>query len=138
MKNVLNLLNNIPYMSKADQSFMTLALLIIISIFIGAIIIVGIIKIISVAVKLRKAKKKKNQKDASEYAALFGGANNIIKTERSLNRILVEVIDRSKVDLEQLMKTACLSGDSNKICLSLLSYQHIDQGSIDTISSLPK
>lgn len=102
MKNVLNLLNNIPYMSKADQSFMTLALLIIISIFIGAIIIVGIIKIISVAVKLRKAKKKKNQKDASEYAVLFGGADNIIKTERSLNRILVEVIDRSKVDLEQL------------------------------------
>ena len=105
MNTIINIQNNLILLSGEKQSLTMLALLIILSIFIASIIIVGIIKIISVAVKLRKAKKKlaTSKKDmVSYYTDLFGGTDNIVKTERSLNRIMVEVIDRSKVDLEKL------------------------------------
>lgn len=79
----------------------TLVVLIIFAVLIGCLLIVSTIKFIQVCVRHAKRSKKAGIIKC-DYTPIFGGLDNIVKTERSLNRIMVEVVDREKVDLEQL------------------------------------
>lgn len=84
-----------------DMELDTLVVLIIFAVLIGCLVIVGVFKFIQVSVRLAKRSKQAGEIKC-DYTPIFGGIDNIVKTERSLNRIMVEVVDREKVDLEQL------------------------------------
>lgn len=78
--------------------------LIMIAFFIAALLGVGILKLIQVTRKqLKRNKKAKARKmDSNESIQIFGGLDNIIETERQLNRILVKVKDKKLVQLDVL------------------------------------
>lgn len=73
----------------------------ILGVFIGAILLVLIIKFILVVKKQIKTNKKIAGVEAT-YLPIFGGLDNITRIERQLNRILVEVADMSLVNLDDL------------------------------------
>ena len=73
----------------------------ILGVFIGAILLVLIIKFILVVKKQIKTYKKIAGVEAT-YLPIFGGLDNITRIERQLNRILVEVADMSLVNLDDL------------------------------------
>ncbi len=76
----------------------------VVGIFILALIVVGSLKLIQVTIKqIKRNKKAKNRKvDANDAALIFGGLDNILETERQLNRILVKVKDKKLVQFEIL------------------------------------
>ncbi len=78
-----------------------IVVLTILGIFIGAILIVLLVKFILVVIKQVKRNKKYKNLEAT-YLPIFGGLDNIKTIERQLNRILVEVIDLSIVDMTSL------------------------------------
>ncbi len=75
--------------------------LVIFGVFIGAILIVLLVKFILVVRKQIKTNKKFKNVNAT-YLPIFGGLDNIKRIERQLNRVLVEVIDMSLVNIEDL------------------------------------
>lgn len=78
--------------------------LIIIGIFIAALLGVGILKLIQVTKKqVKRNKKAKNRKmDSDQSVQIFGGIDNILETQRQLNRILVKVQDKKLVQFDVL------------------------------------
>ena len=78
--------------------------LIMIGFFIAALLGVGILKLIQVIRKQIKRNKKAKVKrmDSNESVQIFGGLDNIIETERQLNRILVKVKDKKLVQFDVL------------------------------------
>lgn len=73
----------------------------IIGVFIGAILIVLIVKFVLVVKKQVKMNKKYKNVQAT-YVPIFGGIDNIKRIERQLNRVLVEVEDLSLVQIDTL------------------------------------
>lgn len=74
----------------------------ILGVFIGAILLVLIIKFILTIKKQLKINKKFKNVQPSVYLPIFGGLENIERVERQLNRILVEVKDISLVNINDL------------------------------------
>ncbi len=74
----------------------------ILGIFIGAILIVLIVKFILTVKKQLKINKKLKNVQPSLYLPIFGGLENIKRVERQLNRILVEVKEISLVNINDL------------------------------------
>lgn len=73
----------------------------ILGVFIGTILIVLLVKFILVVIKQVKNNKKFKNVNAT-YLPIFGGLENIKRIERQLNRVLVEVVDMSLVNIEDL------------------------------------
>ncbi|MBR2892039.1 MAG: hypothetical protein IKC22_06690 [Bacilli bacterium] len=78
--------------------------LIIIGMFILALLGVGILKLIQIIRKqIKRNKRASNKKvDSSASVEIFGGLDNIIETQRQLNRILVKVVNKKLVNFEVL------------------------------------
>ena len=78
--------------------------LVIFGTFILSLLVVGIIKFIQVVRKqLKRNKRSKNKSMPSDEAIeIFGGLDNIVHTERQLNRILVKVVDKKLVNFDML------------------------------------
>ena len=78
--------------------------LIIIGMFILALLGVGILKLIQIIRKqIKRNKRASNKKvDSSASVEIFGGLDNIIETQRQLNRILVKVANKKLVNFEVL------------------------------------
>lgn len=94
----MNFLEKISNEGNELEVIITLSIL---GVFIGAILIVLIIKFILVVIKHSKMNKKAKTINAT-YLPIFGGLDNIKRIERQLNRILVEVEDISLVNIEDL------------------------------------
>ena len=73
----------------------------IFGVFIGTILLVLLVKFVLVVIKQIKMNKKFKNVNAT-YLPIFGGLDNIKRIERQLNRVLVEVIDMSSVNIEDL------------------------------------
>lgn len=74
----------------------------ILGVFIGAILIILIVKFILTVKKQLKINKKLKNVQPSLYLPIFGGLENIERVERQLNRILVEVKEISLVNINDL------------------------------------
>ena len=74
------------------------------AIFILALLVVGILKLIQIFKKQhQRNKRSKNRKMESNQAIeIFGGIDNIVETQRQLNRILVKVVDKKLVKFDIL------------------------------------
>ena len=72
--------------------------------FILSLLVVGILKLIQIIKKqVKRNKRSKNKKmPSNEAIEIFGGLDNIVHTERQLNRILVKVVDKKLVNFEML------------------------------------
>ncbi len=92
------------FLEKAEVGINNLEVIItltIFGVFIGAILLVLLVKFILVVRKQIKTNKKFKNVNAT-YLPIFGGLDNIKRIERQLNRVLVEVIDMSVVKIEDL------------------------------------
>lgn len=92
------------FLEKAEVGINNLEVIItltIFGVFIGAILLVLLVKFILVVRKQIKTNKKFKNVNAT-YLPIFGGLDNIKRIERQLNRVLVEVIDMSVVNIEDL------------------------------------
>lgn len=78
-----------------------IVILTIFGVFIGSILLVLLVKFILVVIKQIKRNKQFKHVNAT-YLPIFGGLENIKNIERQLNRVLVEVIDMSLVNMEDL------------------------------------
>lgn len=76
----------------------------IMGLFILSLLVVGILKLIQIIKKqVKRNKRSKNKKmPSNEAIEIFGGLDNIVHTERQLNRILVKVVDKKLVNFEML------------------------------------
>lgn len=92
------------FLEKAEVGIDNLEVIItltIFGVFIGTILLVLLVKFILVVRKQVKMNKKFKNINAT-YLPIFGGLDNIKRIERQLNRVLVEVIDISNVNIEDL------------------------------------
>lgn len=92
------------FLEKAEVGIDNLEVIItltIFGVFIGTILLVLLVKFILVVRKQVKMNKKFKNVNAT-YLPIFGGLDNIKRIERQLNRVLVEVIDMSSVNIEDL------------------------------------
>ncbi len=92
------------FLEKAEVGINNLEVIItltIFGVFIGTILLVLLVKFILVVRKQIKTNKKFKNVNAT-YLPIFGGLDNIKRIERQLNRVLVEVIDMSVVNIEDL------------------------------------
>ncbi len=78
-----------------------IVVLAILGVFIGTILLVLLTKFVLVVIKQIKMNKKHKNIEAT-FLPIFGGLDNIKTIERQLNRVLVEVIDLTLVDMEAL------------------------------------
>ena len=77
--------------------------LVIAGVFIAALLVVGILKLVQILIKQSKRNKRSKKRVASSNAIeIFGGLENIVSTERQLNRIMVKVVDKKLVNFEAL------------------------------------
>ena len=77
--------------------------LVIAGVFISALLVVGIIKLVQILIKqVKRNKRSKGRIPSNDAIGIFGGADNILSTERQLNRISVKVVDKRKVNFEAL------------------------------------
>ncbi|MBQ8293712.1 MAG: hypothetical protein IJX78_07935 [Bacilli bacterium] len=74
----------------------------ILGIFIGTILMVLIVKFILVCKKQIKVNKKLKGIKTEIYVPIFGGADNIVRVEVQLNRVLIEVKDTALVNISDL------------------------------------
>ncbi len=92
------------FLEKAEVGIDNLEVIItltIFGVFIGTILLVLLVKFVLVVRKQIKMNKKFKNVNAT-YLPIFGGLDNIKRIERQLNRVLVEVIDMSSVNIEDL------------------------------------
>ena len=92
------------FLEKAEVGIDNLEVIItltIFGVFIGTILLVLLVKFVLVVRKQVKMNKKFKNVNAT-YLPIFGGLDNIKRIERQLNRVLVEVIDMSSVNIEDL------------------------------------
>lgn len=92
------------FLEKAEVGIDNLEVIItltIFGVFIGTILLVLLVKFVLVVRKQIKMNKKFKNVNAT-YLPIFGGLDNIKRIERQLNRVLVEVIDISNVNIEDL------------------------------------
>lgn len=77
--------------------------LVIVGLFIFCLLSIGIYKLIQIIVRqVKRNKRAKGIVPFSDALEIFGGADNIVSTERQLNRIMVKVIDKKLVNFEAL------------------------------------
>lgn len=92
------------FLEKAEVGIDNLEVIItltIFGVFIGTILLVLLVKFVLVVIKQIKMNKKFKNVNAT-YLPIFGGLDNIKRIERQLNRVLVEVVDMSSVNIEDL------------------------------------
>jgi phosphotransferase system IIB component len=92
------------FLEKAEVGIDNLEVIItltVLGVFIGSILLVLLVKFILVVRKQIKMNKKFKHVNAT-YLPIFGGLDNIKRIDRQLNRVLVEVIDVSLVNIEEL------------------------------------
>ena len=92
------------FLEKAEVGIDNLEVIItltIFGVFIGTILLVLLVKFVLVVRKQIKMNKMFKNVNAT-YLPIFGGLDNIKRIERQLNRVLVEVIDMSSVNIEDL------------------------------------
>ena len=92
----------------------TFIFIVIIGVFILALLVVGLLKMIQIVRKqIKRNKRSKNHHKAlgeTELLEIFGGDDNITSIEIELNRVSIKVIDKTKVHFDVIkdMKIGCM------------------------------